>query len=1076
MSLTSGFFDSVNHDRKYNTLQMSSIFDGIIRDGVFMSIADKLMVDAESGMTIVAKPGRAWFNHTWTLNDAKLPLVVEQSELILDRIDAVVLEVNSSQAVRANAIKMVKGTPSADPQKPSLTKSLDVNQYPLAYVSVKHGVTVINQVDITNAVGTSECPFVTGILETMNIDALVAQWKSEWEVWINQMKQNGEDWQEQVESEFEAWSTQQKEDFTQFVQQFEATMQIFQTNSEEAFNKWFESVKDILDDNTAGNLLNIINELKDGLPNATATYNGSVVAIVSNPITAKSIYFYAPSNFVETDTYTLNGLPLTITDLNGEPIFNAWKSGSPVSLIIKGNTGFFKSGGGGQNDTLPPMVTNLKAIGGDQSITVSWEDPISDAHDGTAITYKTESYPKHPYDGKRIDAKKNQRTVIGFLRNGTEYFVRAFPYNSKKQHQTLADGSMVTCTPNKGPALVTELKITGGGSRPTISWVNPVDDPLYHETVVVKAIDTPPVDISDGEEVYRGTGTEVTLSGLKSYTNYYFGVFAISNTGLYRGPAVSDIYRFERPGPVTNFNIEGTGGSPVLSWKNPIDDELYVATVVVRKVGSKPTEITDGTEVYRGTGESFTDSGLQSYTEYYYGVYTVGEDGRYQNPVFSERYYFEFPDEPTSYSMIEDRKNSGEFIAPEDGWFQLDAVSKSGDGGSPLGGKYWTSGGSGGSGGISRKTGIKLNKGEKIAFIFDNGDVKVNQYSITVTKGTDANKQIPGKKGTATGGDININGNDGSWGPTGSNGNSNRSPAAITKNDFGLIVKSGQGGNFVHNSPTLPTKGTDAFIRFYRGNTNIPSPSQASVLSLIPHDGEIEANWKNSGDPEQTGTTVVINQERAPETPKDGEAVDVMHAESYTASGLENGKPCYIGLFAYNADKTKYSAVKADVEIPREVTWYDTQQELEQEAQETTKQAEQAQEAVTMTRYFLPDSIAFTMPQMYDEWDPNSEEYVGKDNATPEKPAAIVRRNEKLYRCLQSHTSQENWKPETSPSLWVEIADPAIEWPEWKQPTGAHDAYDEGDKVTHNGKRYISKINGNTTEPGSDPRWWEEVS
>lgn len=50
------------------------------------------------------------------------------------------------------------------------------------------------------------------------------------------------------------------------------------------------------------------------------------------------------------------------------------------------------------------------------------------------------------------------------------------------------------------------------------------------------------------------------------------------------------------------------------------------------------------------------------------------------------------------------------------------------------------------------------------------------------------------------------------------------------------------------------------------------------------------------------------------------------------------------------------------------------------------------------------------------------------------------------------------------------------EYKEWVQPSGVHDAYDEGDKVTHNGKRYISKINGNTTEPGSDPRWWEEVS
>lgn len=53
--------------------------------------------------------------------------------------------------------------------------------------------------------------------------------------------------------------------------------------------------------------------------------------------------------------------------------------------------------------------------------------------------------------------------------------------------------------------------------------------------------------------------------------------------------------------------------------------------------------------------------------------------------------------------------------------------------------------------------------------------------------------------------------------------------------------------------------------------------------------------------------------------------------------------------------------------------------------------------------------------------------------------------------------------------------DPADEYPEWVQPTGAHDAYALGAKITHNGKRYISQIPNNTTEPGTDERWWKEV-
>jgi chitodextrinase len=79
-----------------------------------------------------------------------------------------------------------------------------------------------------------------------------------------------------------------------------------------------------------------------------------------------------------------------------------------------------------------------------------------------------------------------------------------------------------------------------------------------------------------------------------------------------------------------------------------------------------------------------------------------------------------------------------------------------------------------------------------------------------------------------------------------------------------------------------------------------------------------------------------------------------------------------------------------------------------------------------------------------------------------------------FYKVLQDHTSEEQWKPGEAPSLYVSASDPAVEWPEWREPTGAHDAYNTGDKVTYNGKRYVSKIDGNTTVPGTDGRYWEE--
>lgn len=119
---------------------MSSIFDGVIRDGVLQHVGTALIVKESEDMIVNVGIGRAWFNHTWTLNDALLPITVPQSEVLLNRYDAVVLEVDSRESVRANTIKIVKGTPASTPAKPAMIKTNDRWQYPLAYIYVRAGV------------------------------------------------------------------------------------------------------------------------------------------------------------------------------------------------------------------------------------------------------------------------------------------------------------------------------------------------------------------------------------------------------------------------------------------------------------------------------------------------------------------------------------------------------------------------------------------------------------------------------------------------------------------------------------------------------------------------------------------------------------------------------------------------------------------------------------------------------------------------------------------------------------------------------------------------------------------------
>ena len=87
----------------------------------------------------------------------------------------------------------------------------------------------------------------------------------------------------------------------------------------------------------------------------------------------------------------------------------------------------------------------------------------------------------------------------------------------------------------------------------------------------------------------------------------------------------------------------------------------------------------------------------------------------------------------------------------------------------------------------------------------------------------------------------------------------------------------------------------------------------------------------------------------------------------------------------------------------------------------------------------------------------------------------IRRYNGALYQCLSDHNSQADWTPDAAPSLWVGVSDPAEEWPKWGQPVGAHDAYNAGAKVSHNGKHWISTTDGNVWEPGVYG-WTEETA
>lgn len=259
MSVTYGFYNSLNGDRKYNAEQVSSLFDGLIIDGVFASIGTAFSVKATTGITVNVGIGKAWFNHTWTLNDSILSIEAPEAEVLLDRIDAIVIEVDATDSVRANSIKFVKGTPSSSPSNPTLTNEGLVHQYPLCYIYRKFGSSEITQADITNMVGTESTPFVTAMLQTISLDELLGQWQSQLDQFVEAKQDEVDQWIASEESDFTEWFDQMRAD----LQEEQAMLDQWIVAEQEDFLSWYNRMKDQLGEDAAGNLQNQIDALID---------------------------------------------------------------------------------------------------------------------------------------------------------------------------------------------------------------------------------------------------------------------------------------------------------------------------------------------------------------------------------------------------------------------------------------------------------------------------------------------------------------------------------------------------------------------------------------------------------------------------------------------------------------------------------------------------------------------------------------------------------------------------------------------------------------------------------------------
>ena len=134
--------------------------------------------------------------------------------------------------------------------------------------------------------------------------------------------------------------------------------------------------------------------------------------------------------------------------------------------------------------------------------------------------------------------------------------------------------------------------------------------------------------------------------------------------------------------------------------------------------------------------------------------------------------------------------------------------------------------------------------------------------------------------------------------------------------------------------------------------------------------------------------------------------------------------------------------------------------------------AEQMRRAIQVIAGGLTEAQALEVAAIYPEWEAGRSYAVGD----------ILRHgvnsvgDPQLYKVVQAHTSQADWLPEATQALYDPFGLNEQGYPVWSQPTGAHDAYNQGDIVDYNGTLYKSLIDGNVWNPEVYPQGWEEVA
>ena len=185
--LKTGFFNSVDGDRKYSADDLSSFFVKLISDGVFPNPSNNLKVVAKSGLTVTVKEGFGFIKAKYAENTSDYDLTLDAADTDNPRIDRIVLRLSTTN--RNITLNILKGTPAAEPEAPALTRTSTVYELCLASIAVAANATAIATADITDTRGNSSlCGYVYGLIQQIDTTDLFNQYNDAFVTWFENLQ------------------------------------------------------------------------------------------------------------------------------------------------------------------------------------------------------------------------------------------------------------------------------------------------------------------------------------------------------------------------------------------------------------------------------------------------------------------------------------------------------------------------------------------------------------------------------------------------------------------------------------------------------------------------------------------------------------------------------------------------------------------------------------------------------------------------------------------------------------------------------------------------------------------------